>query len=580
MLLHPERKTVGRMRASLLALIVSILLASTEVILGQTGSLPTLPSASELAKMGNENFAKRDFETAFKNYSGCLLRDPKAAHCAYNMGLVRKTQGKYAEAAEHYTNAIRINSTYAKAFAGRADVHRLDLKYQPCIDDYSKAISLGDKDERSYSGRASCYRSLGRYEQAIGDLSSAIAITPRVDYLNDRAFSYYSLKRYADAFADLERTKNQPSNQFTRIMRADAAAAAGKNEAAIEYYLIAIQNEPALKPDQPLGASAIPSLYYRQGQVYEKLGKFQLAHDAYNASLSLLRDATVIRARDAVKARIPASKTTARTGTPKPQSFLDQVNEQLKPAKPAAAGISTAQPPASPIEGLAKVDAAEGKGDHAAVISIASQSLKLIRMRAELEPADELMTTIFIAHLRSRARAYAMTGKIDLAVDDYTAASNAALKGMLRHMQQSNMHLSAAKISSVSALAAKKETDLGTLVCRSGEPVALEFVDKLKEKGADMTDSLKAGIMLVAVREMCSNVLTMSGGNTHTMSIANGSRRQQYLDQSVAAYTEALKYLSKNKAALLDRAKVYRELGKIDLAIADERAAAQLATQK
>lgn len=77
---------------------------------------------------------------------------------------------------EEFTKAIKLDSTSAKAYAGRAAVKYASGDNKGAIADFTKAIELDSKSATAYSGRASAKYSEGDIAGATSDVISAAKI--------------------------------------------------------------------------------------------------------------------------------------------------------------------------------------------------------------------------------------------------------------------------------------------------------------------------------------------------------------------------------------------------------------------
>jgi tetratricopeptide (TPR) repeat protein len=72
--------------------------------------------------------------------------------------------------------------------------------------DYDEALRLDPNNADAYINRGNAYDALGRSQDALRDYDRAVAVNPNhvLIYLN-RAITYYRVKEYAKARADLQK---------------------------------------------------------------------------------------------------------------------------------------------------------------------------------------------------------------------------------------------------------------------------------------------------------------------------------------------------------------------------------------
>ena len=87
-------------------------------------------------------------------------------------------QGKYQEAIDYYTEAIKINPDFAEAYFNRGFAKAALKQYTEAIDDYTRAISINPDYGEAYNNRGAAKYDLGEYTQGVKDFTQAIRINP------------------------------------------------------------------------------------------------------------------------------------------------------------------------------------------------------------------------------------------------------------------------------------------------------------------------------------------------------------------------------------------------------------------
>jgi tetratricopeptide (TPR) repeat protein len=137
------------------------------------------------------------------------------------------------------------------------------------IDDYTAFIKRHPDGAWAYCSRAASFEAGNKFDQALADLGTAIKLEPKnFTYLASRARLLERLQRYDAAIADLSTMLAiRPDDETVYFMRAKAYMTQSK------YPLALADLNRAISLDQ------VPtrSEYLCRAQVYEKLGKFNLA---------------------------------------------------------------------------------------------------------------------------------------------------------------------------------------------------------------------------------------------------------------------------------------------------------------
>jgi hypothetical protein len=240
-------------------------------------------------------------------------------------------------------------------------------------------------------------------------------------------------------------------------------------------------------------------------------------------------------------------------------------------AAPAAAAI------ASVPDGFKRTEDAEKSGDNRTVVDLATRTIRMMPMQAEGEPRDETFTYVYLSLLKKRARANSALKKFAEADADYKAAGLGAMHNMTRFLRASNGRLAGDKGSGGGVIMASLESAKAVLLCKSGMDTGNEWIDSIqKARPADTAAGLSAGISLIGVREMCVTAYLIHGGNQSSKAGVDRTNRIQHLNDAVGSYTQAISLAPRNRTAFVERAKLYRELGRTDLAGADEQKAREL----
>jgi len=109
-------------------------------------------------------------------YTPSITEDFDKAGAAKSEASQLKSEGKYDEALEKYTEAITVAPPSALLYANRADVLYRLKRYQHAVRDCDEAIKLNPDSAKALRIRGRSKKQLGEWEQARQDLSASQAI--------------------------------------------------------------------------------------------------------------------------------------------------------------------------------------------------------------------------------------------------------------------------------------------------------------------------------------------------------------------------------------------------------------------
>lgn len=160
-----------------------------------------------------------------------VTKDNFMAH--QSIALLLSKEGKINEAIYHYSEAIRLNPTFAKVYNSRGTIYGKLNEHQLAVE--------------AYNNRGTIYGKLKQYQLAMEDFNKVIQLNPN----------------YAEAY------NNKGSINYL----------IGQNQNAIHYYNKAI----TLKSDDA-------KIYINRGNAYNKMGQFQNAILDYSKAIQLKQD--------------------------------------------------------------------------------------------------------------------------------------------------------------------------------------------------------------------------------------------------------------------------------------------------
>ncbi len=214
-------------------------------------------------------------------------RDLAAAHT--ERGVAYVTLLDYDRALLDFAEAIRIDATFARAFANRGAVHGAKQDFDRAIEDFTRVLALEPRSAHAFADRAGMHRLNGQHDAAIRDYTEAIRINPAfAEALLNRAITLAGTSRCADAVADFTRaielfesepgtgtgtgTRN-PGTPIALVDRGVCHEKAGRDDLALRDYSAHLE----LEPRSQYGLELRAALYFRAKQYDRALGDFAQA---------------------------------------------------------------------------------------------------------------------------------------------------------------------------------------------------------------------------------------------------------------------------------------------------------------
>lgn len=229
-----------------------------------------------LANLGEHHGAIQDFTQALRS-------DPFSAQPYYNRGMSLAEIGEHFKAVEDYTQALKIAPNIPFIYTRRGfsliELNNLDA----ATIDFEQAIKLDPKLPSAYHGRGLIRGKIGDAQGSIEDFDIVLTLNPQ--YLKaDEIFYYQGL-----AYCNLQKfpLAIESFNQTLKINSSHGGAYYGRgfvkfvteSEGALEDFSTAID----ISPD-------FTASYFYRGQIFEELGKFDLALIDYSNLISRKND--------------------------------------------------------------------------------------------------------------------------------------------------------------------------------------------------------------------------------------------------------------------------------------------------
>lgn len=142
------------------------------------------------------------------------------------------------QATEAVTRALRVDSTFAQAYAYRAMIAASSHRYAPALGDLNEAIRLAPDEKQHYLNRGLVYYHLNRFQEAITDYTTAITLAPEdaVPYYN-RALLRATVGDNNRALEDFNQVlRRQPQNYMALYNKGLLSLEVGDYRSALESF--------------------------------------------------------------------------------------------------------------------------------------------------------------------------------------------------------------------------------------------------------------------------------------------------------------------------------------------------------
>jgi len=221
--------------------------------------------------------SKKDYDRAIQDYTEAIRLNPSYAYAFNNRGGAYGDKKEYDRAIQDYDQAIRLNPSYALAFNNRGNAYYYKKDYDRAIQDYDQVIRLNPSFAEAFYSRGLAYDNKKDFDRAIQDFDQAIRLNPSfADAFNDRGIAYRNKKDYDRAIQDYDQAiRLNPSYADAFNNRGGAYYYKKDYDRAIQDYDQAIRLNP----------SDISAFNFR-GYSYFYLDKFAAAQSDFTTALA------------------------------------------------------------------------------------------------------------------------------------------------------------------------------------------------------------------------------------------------------------------------------------------------------
>jgi len=135
-------------------------------------------SSEQLVMSNNYDISNDELTLINDNGDTTLFVKKESAKAFYKSGMKEKDAGNYDNAIAGFTEAIRLDTAFVKAYIGRGEAYFAKKDYDKVVEDYTKAIRLNANLAKAYVGRGEAYFAKGEYDKTVSDYTDALRINP------------------------------------------------------------------------------------------------------------------------------------------------------------------------------------------------------------------------------------------------------------------------------------------------------------------------------------------------------------------------------------------------------------------
>jgi len=137
-------------------------------------------TAKELERIGDALQADKDYLDGIDYYQAALVKDPQNAVLINKIGISDLELHRYRDAKKSFEHAIKIDKSYANAYANLGVVYYQDTSYGKSIRYYDKAIALEKDEAVFYNNRAASLFAKKEFQKASIDYAKALELDPDI----------------------------------------------------------------------------------------------------------------------------------------------------------------------------------------------------------------------------------------------------------------------------------------------------------------------------------------------------------------------------------------------------------------
>lgn len=220
----------------------------------------------------------RVWRNEFTLWSDVLKKDPTNARAYMSLGLYSLKGGNYQEAQELLEKAVQLSPNNAFAYILRGYFNALFERNTRASEDFTQAIKLEPRLPYGFYYRGELYRKMGEYEKALADYHSAIRLRPLYTEAHFGMATVFRIKgESGKAIEACEKLLAiDPYDPRGYSCLGSLLMEQNRTSEALKSYEIGVKRAPQDS-----------ELWYQLGLVYEKLGMYLEAAEAFGKASAL-----------------------------------------------------------------------------------------------------------------------------------------------------------------------------------------------------------------------------------------------------------------------------------------------------
>lgn len=162
------------------------------------------PTVRDYMNRGITNIQNGDYRSAVEDFSEAIKVDPTFADAYVARGYTYFILEEYELALADYDRALELDPDYVDAYLGRGDLYLRLGDSALAIVNYDRAIELDANNASAYFGRGNAYFEQENFQQAAADFTRVIELNPEVPFpYVARGYAYYNFGDAQRALDDL-----------------------------------------------------------------------------------------------------------------------------------------------------------------------------------------------------------------------------------------------------------------------------------------------------------------------------------------------------------------------------------------
>ena len=222
-----------------------------------------------------------DLAEAERLYQQALLTEPASFAPRHMLGVIRFQQGRYPQAIELISAALKLNPQVAEAWINLGHVQGVAGRPEEAAVSYRKALTLAPNEPAVLGALADILWKLGRHDEALDCMTQLLAVRPHdIAALHQRGNMLRQCKRFEQALADYDAVLAvHPDLAETLTNRGATLSQMGRADEALE----SLDRALALQPDLVEALS-------NRGFALRELARFDAALESLDRALAIQPD--------------------------------------------------------------------------------------------------------------------------------------------------------------------------------------------------------------------------------------------------------------------------------------------------